>query len=246
MTTTLTAQQKLIGFQTAEWCLNYVAPAFIADPPNQEGGGIYTNGTCSFIDTGRRKFAVTNWHVIDAFRQKKAKKADLNFQIGSVVIKIDDHIISENVRRDLATFEITDSDLAVLHKQFCSCTQWPSPRVVNDELVVFAGYPGIFRSQLSLHEALFESVHMLEMVTSASSNQFGIHFDRDAWITQTRRRKAPGLSDLGGFSGAVVFRPKNAAITYLEPVGVIFEYSPSLDLQLIRHIDFINDDGSII
>lgn len=234
--------------ETMKWCLNYVIPAHIADPPSQQNAGIYKNGTCSFIDTGIRIFAVTNWHVVEYFRQKKSEKNDVIFQLGSIVYDIEERIIAEDKERDLATIDIELDELKEMEKQACLCRAWPPERIGKGERVVFAGYPGIFRETRQKRTAAFESVLRDELVESASSEQFIIAFDMTDLIEMVGSREKTELTDFGGFSGAAVFRYKDdQPIAIIEPVGIVFEHSKihETDIHLIRHIDFINADGTI-
>ncbi|MBI5875594.1 MAG: hypothetical protein HZB81_07110 [Deltaproteobacteria bacterium] len=43
--TVLTTRQLLVAQETMKWCLNYVTPLFIADPPDQPNAKVYANGT---------------------------------------------------------------------------------------------------------------------------------------------------------------------------------------------------------
>lgn len=71
MTNQLVKLQEQVASQAMKCCLNYIIPVFFADPPDKKGGRVYKNGTCLLIDTGNKKFAITNHHVIEGFRQKK-------------------------------------------------------------------------------------------------------------------------------------------------------------------------------
>lgn len=244
----LTKQDLLISQETMKWCLNYVTPAYIADPPSQQNAGIYKNGTCSFIDTGMRMFAVTNWHVVEEFREQKLKKNDVIFQLGPIVYDIEERIIAEDKGRDLAIMEIGPDELKEMGKQASSCHAWPPERICKDERVVFAGYPGIFRETRQKSTAAFESVLRYELVKSASSEQFIIAFDMADLIELVGSREKSELTDFGGFSGTAVFRYKDdQPIAIIEPVGIVFEHGKmhETDIHLIRHIDFINADGTI-
>lgn len=246
MALALTKQELLVAQETMKWCLNYVVPAIIADPPEQPNAKVYANGTCSFFDTGIRKLAVTNWHVVEAFHLQKIKKRDVIFQLGPLIFDIENRLIDSDKIRDIAVMDITEADLKVINKQSFQCLDWPPERVKKDECVAFAGYPGIFRSIPGNQRILSQSVLMLELVADSSSEQFIIELQRNEWVKQLGIRDISELTSFGGFSGAAVFRLKNIQpIAVIEPVGIVFEHGETFDIHRIRHIDFINADGTI-
>jgi len=225
---------------------NYIAFVIIAPPPNQSESRIYGNATCSFIDTGSRRFGITNRHVVEGFRKLREENPNMNFQIGSYVFDIENRIIDECNRPDLLTFEVSEEFMSRIGKTFCLCRTWPPLRANDDETIVFAGFPGQFREQISQDSARFGIAAMLELVTSSSENQFVIFLDRDNWIRRFGTREISELKNLGGMSGTAVFRRgKNNCIIPLEPIGIIYEGGAEWDLQFAVHIDFVRPNGTI-
>ncbi|MFA6468889.1 MAG: hypothetical protein WCW35_08315 [Bacteroidota bacterium] len=246
MTTIPTKQQLSLADESMKLCLTYVSFVYFAESPNKQGSRIHANGTCSFVDTGTSKFAITNHHVIEGFRTKQLQFPELNFQIGSEIIDIENRIISESEYHDLVTFRITDEEMAKFGKTFCFCRDWPPLDAVNDEAIFFAGYPGEFRTQLSPNEVEFQSILMTEVVKSSSPDKFTIVFDKSNWMKLDGPREVSELTHYGGLSGTAIFRlNEKYPIHTLEPIGIIYEGGNVLNIQLVKHISFINKDGVI-
>lgn len=225
---------------------NYVAFVILAPSPDQPESRIYGNATCSFIDTGSRCFGITNKHVVDEFRDLREENPSMNFQIGSYLFDIENNIIDECDSPDLLTFEIAEDFMSRIGKSFCPCRSWPPSRAIINETIVFAGFPGQFREQISRDSARFGIVAMLELVLSSSENQFIIFLDRDNWILRFGTRDISELRNLGGMSGTAVFRIREInRIATLEPIGLIYAGGEEWNWQLAVHIDFIQSNGTI-
>ncbi|HEX9739959.1 MAG TPA: hypothetical protein VGA29_04220, partial [Ignavibacteriaceae bacterium] len=116
----------------------------------------------------------------------------------------------------------------------------------KEEVLVFAGYPGIFRNIRALGKVYFQSVIIMEEIKSSSPESFKIYLDTDNYEVLLGHRKFEELTDYGGFSGAGVFRINDKKnISALEPVGIIYEGSENWKLQFASHINVIDADGKI-
>ena len=236
--------QKLVA-EYQKWVINYVIYVYFADPPFINESKIYNSATSTLIDTGTKKLAVTNNHVIKAFEKLKVINKNVNFQIGSLVIEdIHDRIIDRNDFYDIVTFNLSDVEIKSLGKQYCSFVHWPPTQVEKDEVLVFAGYPGIFRSIKAPGKVRFESVIFMEEIKSTSSESFKIYLDTENYEVLLGTRKFEELTDSGGFSGAECLSELiiKKLFQFLEPVGIIYEGSESWKLQVASHIDVINSD----
>lgn len=234
------------GDQLLRLVRNYISFIMLAPSPNQPESRIYGNATCSFINTGSRCFGITNKHVIEEFRDLREEQPNMNFQIESHLFDIENNIIAECDNPDILTFEIAEEFMRRINKTFCPCRTWPPSRAIKDETIVFAGFPGDFRDQISQSAATFGIVAMLELVTGSSKNRFFIRIDRDNWIRRFGTREISELENLCGMSGSAVFREREInRIATLEPVGVIYAGVEGRDWQLAAHIDFIQSDGTI-
>jgi hypothetical protein len=237
---------KLVG-EYQKWALNYVINTFFADPPSMPDCKIYNSATSTFIDTGSKKFAATNNHVIQQYENLIKTQSNINYQLGPLVINdINSRIIDRNKFYDLVTYELLDEEINSLGKQYCPFTPWPPAEVRKDELLFFAGYPGIWRNIKSPGKVYFQSAIFIEEIISTSPESFKIHLDIDNYKVLLGPRKFEELTDYGGFSGAGVFRINDKKqIATLEPVGIIYEGSDNWKLQFASHISVIDENGII-
>lgn len=243
----ITQKEKNLAGEYQKWALNYVTYLYFADSPQKHNSKIYDSATTTFIDTGKRKIAVTNYHVIEHYERLRRVDDKINFQIGSEVITdVQSRIIDKSSKYDLVTYEISEKIMSALGKQWCSNSNWPPKKVKQKEVLVFAGYPGIFRRIVSKGNVYFESVIILEEIISVSPDSFKIHLDIENYSRLLGHRKFDELKEYGGFSGAGIFRLNNLKqISTLEPVGIIYEGSNEWKIQIASHIDVINDNGTI-
>lgn len=238
--------RNLVG-EYQKWALDYVIYVFFADSPKKQNSQIYNSATTTFIDTGKRKIAVTNFHVIKHYETLKHSDEEIKFQIGKLAITdIQSRIIDKSPRYDLVTYEITQKEINDLDKQWCSNRFWPPKEVKQKEVLVFAGYPGIFRKIKSRGNVYFESVIILEEIISTSPENFKIFLDIENYDRLLGHREFDELIEFGGFSGAGVFRlNETKQISTLEPVGIIFEGIDKWRIQLASHINVIKENGMI-
>lgn len=229
----------------AQWAVLYTAPIFFVDPKTAENPKVHANASCFFVNTGERMFAVTCKHVIEGFRELKKEKSDAEFLLGSIPLDIEIRLIAEGDKRDIATMQIENEDLHTLGKRCCDCTSWPPPDAKNNETVVFAGYPQIYRGEPRTGEIRIESVPIIETVHDSSPRHFSIGLSGEDWVKLIGYRELSELTKFAGFSGGPVFRLKDTEIVVLEPIGVIYQYN-SYGIIHALHIGFINADGTII
>lgn len=238
--------QIKIADESLKWALIYSTFIAIAERKGRSEYIVHNNATCSFIDTGVRKFAVTNFHVIEKYRELKQEKANLILQVGSCIIDIEKSIIEENKRLDLVTFQIDDHIMDINKKQFCSCPNWPPKRAEKEENILYVGFPGKFRETKSTNELYFYVTAFFEVVTDCSEEHFSILIDRKLWTKRFGLKDISEFDNWGGFSGAGVFRlSEEKRVAFLEPLGVMFSACQSYEILLIRHIDFIDANGAI-
>jgi len=238
--------QTKIADESLKWVLKYSTFIAIAERKGYSEYMVHHNATCSFIDTGIRKFAITNFHVIEKYRELKKEKANLILQVGSCIIDIEESIIEENKSLDLVTFQIDDNIMDVNKKQFCSCSNWPPERAKKEENILYVGFPGKFRETKSINEFNFYAVAFFEVVSECSEEHFSVLIDRKLWSKRFGLKDISEFDNWGGFSGAGIFRfNEEKCVAFLEPLGVMVSACQSYEILLIRHIDFIDANGVI-
>lgn len=80
------------------------------------------------------------------------------------------------------------------------------------------------------------------MVTSVTEDRFSCQFERDYWVASFGAEHHLDLRDLGGLSGGPAFIHRGL---HWDFAGVIYEFSPELDIMFFRPAHVIDIDGSI-
>ena len=97
------------------------------------------------VETGSTCVCVTAGHVYSKYLEHKGEFGDLECQIGSVRIDLEDYVVDHNPELDLATFEISPVLLAGSRVHAHGAPKWPPAQLSESEIVIVGGYPGILR-----------------------------------------------------------------------------------------------------
>ena len=243
--TDIDIKQK-IAEKYQKWVLNYVSYVFFVDVVSKPGKRVNFRAGVTFIDTGQRRFAVTNERVIAEYIRVFDKDERIKFHLGPFIIDIENRIIDTNSNCDLATFEVKAYEVNRLNSQFCYKNPWSPRRIEKGEYVVFAGYPEILHKRISSSLVSMNSVVFIEEIQSVNEKVFEFSLNDQNYGNYLSYRKDSELTEVGGFSGAGVFCiNRNNSILSLEPVGIIYKGINDWQTQKARHIDFINEYGEI-
>lgn len=72
-----------------------------------------------------------------------------------------------------------------------------------------------------------------------------MHFEREHWVHRPDRPEPPQGAEWGGVSGGPLFALFETHVVYYQLVGVISEYSNTLEMLVATPARFISSDGSI-
>lgn len=229
-----------------KWVLNYISYIFFVDPVSEPGKRVYSSAGVTFINTGKRKFAVTNERVIAEYIRVFNTDERIKFHLGPFIIDIENRIIDANSNYDLATFEVKAYEVDRLNSQFCYIKPWEPKRIEKGEYIVFAGYPEILHKKIKSNSVYLDSTVFMEDVQSVDEKGFEFSLNDQNYSNYLSYRKSNELTELGGFNGAGVFCiNQNDSILLLEPVGVIYKGIDDGQTQKVRHINFIDKYGEI-
>jgi hypothetical protein len=189
---------------------------------------------------------VTCHHVLNKYRELKAEDPSTIFQIGRVPFNPIQHLIAEDTKRDLATFNLTSfasdaNDLGL--SSFIEPHHWPPRPISEEDVVCLAGFPGIWRDEISTHELRFHWFSTgATFVQSATEEQFVVGLHTGDPIVTVNKGKELGF--LGGLSGGPAFCWRNDLILHAELVGFIYEYDTKNDRLIVRTARVLNSDGT--
>jgi hypothetical protein len=204
---------------------------------------IHHNGTVCFLQTSKRLFAVTAWHVFDDYRRAKAEQPDIRCQFGGTTTEPESRLIAESQYLDLVTFDVSPVVIAASGASARASVSWPTRAVVGNEVLLYGGYPGSLRVE---HEATADLAFQwfAGAPISVTPENVKLHVDLENFH-QPLKGSSIGNIELGGMSGGPVFRLVPAPIERLELVAFIYESQPSLSLVFARPAHYITEQGQV-
>lgn len=232
---------RVLGRQMVELVHRYVRPILFGDPPLSSERPFIRGGTVTFVKTDKRVFGVTNHHVIEGIRKSRQSRSPFHCQLDSVAFNIEERLIDENKRLDLATIDVTQSEVDTIGALPYQPPSWPLESPTVGEPAIIVGYPGELRYPDSPHQVCVPHIGFIVPITSVSNTDISFRFDREFWTSDVGTTDPSLLDDFGGMSGSGVF------VMRLAPafVGVFYEYGPNFALLKCSRTDFITKEGRI-
>lgn len=223
-------------------------PVFFGESPNQAYSADLCSGSGCFILLGQRVLGVTCHHVLDGYRRKGPIGRGF-FQFGPVRFDPETCLLSESRPLDLVTFELTqylDGERNGIERSKCiEPIRWPPGPIERDDVLAFAGYPGIWRSQPDLGYVRFYSFSSgTTAVDSLGDHHLVTRIQFDECVSDIAQGLV--LGSLGGLSGGPVFAWRKTPILIAELIGFITEYQESFDLMYIRRASCISEAGYLV
>lgn len=229
-----------LGDEMAKFPLRFAKPAYFGDPPSRENPLAVNSGTVSLINVGNGLLAITCFHVIEAYREKRRESDRCIFMIGNCQLDPVAQLIAEDRAVDVATIRLTDAQAAeIIHggngfgEALFHAGAWPPDPVAIDNYVAFGGFPGELRRVESFNELNFGSYSSgAARITDTHADYFVCAFEREHWIRQFQEAEPVSL---GGLSGGPVFliRHSNGVMSY-DFAGVIYQIHEERELLTIR------------
>ncbi len=219
------------------------------------------NGSVFFMDAGNGLFAVTAQHVIAGLRQDALLSRVVACQIGHdfpLELSGKNQIIDEHEEIDIATFNISERDVAAIGKTVLRGCQmgWPpwTPQVETG--ITYCGYAGSETWCLSPTEYSFGTVIAGGIASSVSERDVSTLIDRESEIPIMDLSSPPDNFDFGGISGGpMLMMVERNGLRLWALAGVIYQGpNPSSDknqsihgVQIIRarRAHFILPDGKL-
>jgi hypothetical protein len=174
---------------------------------------IINQGTLTFVKWDHRVWAITNAHVVQAYRQAESDVLSVALRSWQAIPGKLRFLGGDACRKapvDLAIFEWYDVDaLARAGKVPVDLgDEFDSPNV--GEVVLVVGYPGSLREQVDSMTAAHQLAHVFATVRSVMSDNVLVRDEHDTLDREAR---------FGGISGGPVFRVREeayslACITY--------------------------------
>ena len=208
---------------------------------------IWQGGSAFLIRTPARILGVTARHVVEGYINLKRSSRKIEAQLGGLRFDLEERVISQGKKVDIATFCIEESDLRTVG-YFPLEGAWPPTAPQPSGLVVFAGWPG--------HERVITprlaAGGMWTGFGNAglSSHQITIVIDHSQGLLSP----IPGVPtpppnfDVGGISGgpvmAISLEFTGMSVDW-KLSGVLHEGRPEYDQVMAELADIIQDDGRV-
>jgi hypothetical protein len=249
-----------LGRAELEFATSITAPLYwiIREGPRQYR---VRNGSAFFLDAGQGPFAVTAQHVIEGFRRDSAAGNVVAVQLG-LDLPLDftsrHAIIGEHPDIDIATFRITEEEIAAIGKITLTGHQraWPPSPPQQDRGVYYSGFPGTETIWLSPREISFGAAPGGGVASSVSETDVSTMIERENLIAVRGGGIPPENFDFGGMSGGpmltvietgVIRSWSLAGVIYEGPNPVPDEAQAIAGLEIIRarRAHFILPDGQL-
>ena len=240
---------EALSEQTAKFPMRFAKAAIIGKRPSPESPTMVSSGTATLVRLSIGTVAITCEHVVREALAMLAADLDTLFQIGDVVVDLNQQLIAINQERDIATIRIADSQLEKLlggdeiGTSLFVPVAWPPPRPTEQDYVAFGGFPGTLREVTSFQDLVFGSWSSgSSKVNSSNERQFATHFQRDRWEQAYGATEHRTLAELGGMSGGPVFILRDL---HWDLVGIVKEYHEAYDLMFFASLACVRSDGTI-
>lgn len=255
------AQREFAGLGNAEveMIAGFASPFFWLVRGDE--GLTHKGGTAFFLNTGNGVFGITAAHVIDAYLEDHKSGQTQVCRVGGrrgafISVHVEERIIDSDPDLDIATFWLLPREIDAAGAAPMSGYQkeWPPDPPLQEDLLAFAGFPGIDRT-LFQRTMRFGYVVANGSATSVNEDTISIQIERDKQ-TVAFGPPLPENFDFRGISGGPVIRIiESETLRFHVPVGVIFSGPNTSDLngeaiagfELIRArpIHYILSDGKL-
>jgi hypothetical protein len=229
----------------------YVGTLLITRRPGSSPSDVLYGATLSFVDTGKRRFAVTCAHVYDKYLELLGLSEPVELALfgtsGTRPLYISESKVIDTKAKDpdLVVLQLPDEDdVQKIGKEYFKADIWPPTRAKVGEAVAIVGFPGKRRG---------ESKRGLEvrtdtlLLTVSSVSDFNFALANDGPERKAIKLCSDASNDVvyGGFSGGSTYRwDEKEKKLYL--AGFLYEAIDGLDGTIrIAHADFISSDGTL-
>ncbi len=246
--------------QVADFTLKVCTPLYWHDrrvpfPKKVEGA------SCFILRFPDRLVGVTAAHVVDAYQTARTLTETLVCQLRLMPFALHDAIIDRDTGLDIATFGLSEAELAKIDGVPVDCRgQWPPPPPTPMRAVSLAGLPQNMLVTAADRSAVFNAYGALSAI-----EDFG---DRDIWLTFDPARDRSlnehplpplGFNMSGCSGGPVLMHGTRNGLHRWFPIGMINSGpkrdtpepiargdAEAFDTIRVRRIHFLREDGTLI
>jgi hypothetical protein len=234
--------------ELSRYATRFARAIYVGAPPPFSPSSILNSATMTLLKLEDLLIGVTCQHVLEKYRQLKARGETVIFQIGALQFDPIKYLISEDKRLDLVTFNLTSvasEAVGLPRSSFIEPLYWPPESVSEGDVLCLAGFPGQWRDQINSSELRFHSFGVgATFVQSATEAQFVVSLHSGESLVTVDKGKV--VDFLGGLSGGPVFCWCRDLVLRPELVGFVYEYDSDFDRMIIRAARVLNSDGTLM
>jgi hypothetical protein len=206
------------------------------------------NGTAFALNAGQGTFGVTAAHVINGWRETASQQASPLRLAGLSSLQLQDmntRLIDEDVSIDIATFRLSDTEVASLGKTVLTGSQstWPPGPPQRERGVLIGGYPGRETIILKPNEVSFAAAPGGMIAHSINELDVSCVFERSEMIGILGQGLPPEDFDFRGMSGGPMLTIiEKAGVRSWALAGVIYQGpnpEPDADATAIQGVEII-------
>jgi hypothetical protein len=213
---------------------------------------VENNGTAFILNCGKGPFLVTAAHIYESYCDRLSDSIEIWPQLSDITFRMEERLIGYlgSKTLDIVTFKISSEEIKLINRRILegSRTPWTAPIALKNEGALFAGFPGLQRTDESENECGFGFFASLNPISSVSERHFGCAFDRSKWVDAFGKGFPKDGYNLGGISGApvLIVEESEAGIWSWRLGGVVYNASNVLgEIILAHHAKFISEDGNL-
>lgn len=233
--------------EVATYAIRFAQPVFFGQSPAAAYSATLASGTGSLIRFGEKFIGITCYHVLHAYRARRQAEPQSVFHFGRINLDPEHYLIAENSKLDLVTLDLTSFVGKVdelTEVSFVDPIRWPPGPVVTDDVIAFAGFPGIWREQVSLGYLRFYTFSSgASPVSSIGDQHLVTRIEFEECVAAIRGGLVMG--SIGGLSGGPVFVWRSKPVLFAELIGFVTEYQENLDLLYVRRANCLQVDGGL-
>jgi len=247
----LTDEQVKLSREMVKFPLKFCNACFFGEPEDQNGK--VNNGTMTLVKHNGEKYGITNFHVIEAYRQRRETES-IDFYIGNLKIDIVNTLLDEDKELDLCTLyldgypEESFGSNGDVPTYFYEIGDFSCSEISQGDFVMFGGYPGVWRSRPERNHLIFDTLSSGSTeVTEVTPRNIRCELALHKCVVTLAQHQTEFPQNLGGLSGGPVFlnRLLPSGLSVFKLIGIIYEHMEEYDSILVRPISFINESFHI-
>jgi len=225
---------------------------------NKSWPKLLSGGSCFVLRFDCGLIGVTANHVVDVFEADSKDNVSNICLLRTVPFDLLNKIIDRNAALDIATFLVTEKELAESDAQALDCRggNWPPPEPLKGAAISFGGFPTECAVPSQPTNARFSGFVSLTYVEDITQRDIIAIYDtsRDSRVIIDERLPDVGANFSGCSGGPVLVHYERNMTHHYCPVGMIIAGAKGegtglmadLDVFRFRRIHFIQSDGSIL